>query len=413
MKAALLLWLLGQDDPPGPARDLLNEALQLYRQAVDPAKLHEAYQAFERAIRHKPDSELVYSWIKRSGEDLVFAMINDPDSKIRDLGRRLLNLARPGENFKVDAARIKEMIDALRPESGWHDMRSAHFHLVIYGPFAMQYLLPLLNDASSDVLRSRVMLVLKEIGTPATLALAEGLESERDRFKLLRRNCCVVLGNIGDERAIPALKRCAENPRELPDVRREAHIALAKLTGLPKESDWKKATEYYYELARKYFYSHPEAIHRWDRCRKFWKWDPGTQSLTQRSVPAFAYNEQLCEDALFDLLELDPDYPGAWPLLVMALGSQFIEARQAVRSAEEARALGELSEDALADLKERMTRIERVHVLAEIVGVQYVYEGIQRSLDDGLTSLAQALIDLVRSKARPTDIPPDARTRRK
>ena len=38
----------------------------------------------------KPSSDQVYAFIKRAGVDLVGRMMNDPDRKIQDIGRRLM-----------------------------------------------------------------------------------------------------------------------------------------------------------------------------------------------------------------------------------------------------------------------------------------------------------------------------------
>lgn len=413
--AAFMLLVLGvavgaqdnpQADPQSETDDLLNEGVILYRQG----HLDKAYEAFEKAIQKKPNSDKVYAWLKRTGEDIIYGMINEPDRKLQDLGRRLLNLARASENFGVDAQKIKDMLNHLKPQEPFDVQRIAHYHLVVYGPYAAQYLVPILNDPAQDVLRARVMLVLKEIGTPITLAVCEALESERENFKMMRQNACVVLGNIGDERAVPALKRCYEDANEYPEVKREAHIALAKLTNKKDDKDWKKATEYYYELAQKYYYTHPDVIRSWERSFKYWKWDEQNQVLTQRRVPQYAYNEQLCEEALYDLLELDSDFAGAWSLLAMAFSAQVIEAEAAIKASEEAKALEELSEEDLADLKERMTMVERCNVLNEMIAPQYTYEAIERTMKDGSPLVCQHLIDIIKKKGKVEDLPPPVET---
>lgn len=398
--------LAAQDqDPHNEIRELMNEGVELYKRG----RKAEAYETFEKAIQKMPRAAEVFAWLKRTGEEIIFGMLNDDDRRIQDLGRRLLELSKPGGTFKPVAAEIKKNIDLLASKE-WDVQQAAMFHLVHFGPYAVKYLVPILNNSAEDRLRARVMLALRLIGTEATLGVVEALNGERDEFKLMRQEACIVLGNIGDERAVPALKALHEDPNEYPEVKREAAIALFKLTGKASHTEWKKATDYYYELAQKYYYGHPDVIRGWERSFLFWKWDEENKVLTERRVPQFAYNEQLAEEALFDLLAIDPNYEPAWALLMMTYAAQVIEAESSIHAAEEAKDLEEIKEEEVVAMKGLLGAFERLNVLAEMVGVKYVYMGVERAMKDGTPLVARTLIDVAREKGKPENLPPPVDT---
>jgi hypothetical protein len=74
-------------------RSLLEDGTDLYKQG----KYAEASAKFEEAFQMKPSSDQVYAFIKRAGEDMIGRMMNDPERKVQDIGRRLMELAKPGE----------------------------------------------------------------------------------------------------------------------------------------------------------------------------------------------------------------------------------------------------------------------------------------------------------------------------
>lgn len=386
-------------------RELLNQGLELYKRG----KIDEAYETFEKAIQKTPQHELVFAWLERTGKEIIFSMLNDGDRRIQDLGRRLLELSKPSIAFRPVAAEIKKNLERLAQKE-WDVQQAAMFHLVHFGPYAVKYLVPVLNNAAEDRLRARVMLSLRLIGSEATLGVVEALNAPRDDYKLMRQEACIVLGNIQDERAIPALKARFEDANEFPEVKREAHIALAKLTGKVSDAEWKKAVDYYYELGQKYYYGHPDVIRGWERSFLFWKWDDENKVLTERRVPQFAYNEQLAEEALFDLLGLDPDYEPAWSLLMMTYAAEVIEAGASIRAAEEAKVLEEIKEEEVAEMKGLLGAYERLNVLAEMVGVKYVYHGVERSMKDGTPLVGRVLIDVAKQKGKAEDLPPPVDT---
>ncbi len=437
--AALGLTVLAQEESFGDkVRQLMNEGTDLYKRG----KYQEAYAKFEEAFQMKPSSDLVYAYIKRVGEDLVAGMMNSPEPQIRDVGRRLFELAKPGEPLREGKEVVLKYIEDLKStdHAVW---RNGFWHLKNFGPYAVRFVMPALADQQQDQFRSRVILLLTEMGVDCSLAVIEALDS-KDAF--IRQQAAIVLGNIKDERAIPALKRTVEDANEPPEVKKFANEALRKIIRLKEASEWKKATEYYYELAMKYYYSHSSVILAWQRNYLIWKWDVEKNCLTERKVARMLYNEQLAEEALYDLLALDPEYTdkatglSAWSLLACVHFAQAIESRAAVEAGVDALRVDDIdraglvrfikdvegmSDASVKDLGDQITaaagvaevqtllakyfdaqaKAIRANVLGQLPGKQYLYEALARSLTDGNYLVAKSSIEAIEEMGRPEDLP--------
>ncbi|MBI4565014.1 MAG: HEAT repeat domain-containing protein [Planctomycetes bacterium] len=391
-----------QEDHKDDIRKLLNDGMDLYSRG----KYTEAYAKFEEAFQKQPSNDLVYAFIQRVGTDAVMSMMNAPDEKIKSVGHRLLELSRPGEKIRKGKKEILGYIEDLRSdEFAVHN--NARWHLVNFGPYAVRFLVPILGQELPDKFRSRVMLLLTDIGTDGSLAVAEALNSKN---AFLRQNAAIVLGNIKDDRAVPALRRVHSNPNELPEVKKLAHEALIKITR-KGESNWKDAADYYFELAEYYYYGYPSVIHAWNRAYLIWRWDEERDVLTEREVPRFAFNEQLAEEALYDCLSIRPDYRRdgmtPWGLLACTHFQQAIEAEAALEAAEYAQKVGEpgLLPDHVETLKGMVSNYNRHNVSGRIPGKSYLYEGLSRCIKDSNAPVAVALLRALKQMARPEDLP--------
>ncbi len=439
--AAMVLPAIAQDESFGDkVRQLFQEGSDLYKRG----KYQEASSKFEEAFQMQPSSDAVYAFMKRVGDDMVARMMNDPDRKIQDIGRRIYELAKPGEPLRMGKETVLKYVKDL--EAAEHETwRLAFWHLKNIGPWAVRFVMPALANDKNDQLRSRVILLLTEMGTDASLAVVEALDSKN---AFLRQQAAIVLGNVKDERAIPALRRVTEDAQENAEVKKFANEALRKIIRSKDAAQWRKATDYYYELAMKYYYSHSSVIHYWNRAYLIWKWDPAKDVLTERRVARMAFNEQLAEEALYDLIDLDPNYadPGtkfsAWSLLACVHFAQAIEARAALEAAVDALKVDEIDKKGLVRLvrdiegmsdetvkeiggkieaaatpqdvqqvvlaylrTEKLAKVIRANVLGELPGKKYIYEALARCLADGNYLVGKACIDTIAEMGRPEDLP--------
>jgi len=442
--AAMVVPAFGQDESFGDkVRALFQEGSDLYKRG----KYQEASSKFEEAFQMQPSSDAVYAFMKRVGEDMIARMMNDPDRKIQDIGRRIYELAKPGEPLRMGKEQVLKYVKDL--ESASHEeWRLAFWHLKNIGPWAVRFVMPALGNQQNDQLRSRVILLLTEMGTDASLAVVEALNSKNP---FLRQQAAIVLGNVKDERAIPALRRVTETPNEPAEVVKFANEALRKIIRSKDAAQWRKATDYYYELAMKYYYSHSNVIHYWNRAYLIWKWDVEKDVLTERRVARMAYNEQLAEEALYDLLDLDENYvdPGTkfspWSLLACVHFAQALEAIATLEAAIDALKVDEIDKKGLVKLlreiegmsdesvkeigakiegaaspadvqqvvlgylrSDKLAKIIRANVLGELPGKKYIYEGLARCLADGNYLVGTACIDTIAEMGRPEDLPPAA-----
>lgn len=432
--------LHAQDEGFGDkVRAALQEGMDLYKRG----KYQESSSKFEEAFQMKPDSDQVYAFMKRAGDDIVAGMMNSPDRKMQDVGRRLFELAKPGEPLREKKDVVLKYIEDMKSDQ--HEIwRNAFWHLKNFGPYCVRFVLPALGNSLEDKYRSRIILLMTEIGVDGSLAVVEAMDSKND---VLRQNCAIILGNVKDERAIPALKWAVENPNEKAEVKKFANEALRKIIRTKDAAQWRKATDYYYELALKYYYSHSSVIYSWQRAYLVWKWDAEKDVLTERKVARFAYNEQLAEEALFDLLALDPNYKdstglSAWSLLACVEFAQALEARATVDAAVDALKVAELdkagllkllgetegmNDAAIADLKGKIegagsdmdvqkvvvdywkklkqAKTLRTNVVGQVPGKRAIYEALSRSLTDGNYLVAKACIDTIAEMGRAEDLP--------
>ncbi len=384
-------------------RRLLNDGVDLYKRG----KYAEAYGKFEEAFQKQPSNDLVYAFIQRVGSDVVLGMMSAPDEKIKATGYRLMELAKPGERIRQGKKEIQKYLEDLG--STEHAVqRNAHWHLLNFGPYAVRFIVPTLGNQLPDLYRSRLMLVLTDMGPDATFALTEALNSKN---AFLRQNAAIVLGNIKDDRAVAALRRVQSSANEVPEVKKFAHEALIKITRQPAEQ-WKEAKDYYYDLADNYYTRHPGAIHAWNRAWLIWRWDEEKDVLTEREVPRFAYNEQLAEEALYDCLAIDPSYrnakgESAWALLACVHFAQALEAEAGVAAAEAAVKAGDpgLKPDHVEGLKKLLAAAERNNVSGKIPGREFLYEALGRSIREKNALVAVSILDTLRNMAAPEELP--------
>jgi HEAT repeat protein len=400
-----------QDEFKDEIRKLLNDGIDLYKRG----KYAEAHAKFEEALQKKPDSDLVYAFIKRAGEDLVASMMSSPDAQMKADGYRLFELAKPGEIIRRDKKAVLKYIEDLKSDD-FAVVENARWHLKNFGPWALRFLVMHLGHDLEDKFRSRVILTLTEMGTDATLGVIECLDNTSDETgHFMRQNASIVLGNIKDERALPALRRVSENPNEKPEVKKFALEACLKITRKTQEQ-LKGSKDYYFELAEKYYRGHSSVMHAWNRAHLIFRWDPEKHVITEREVPRFAFNEQLAEEALYDLLKLDANYLhpdrriSAWTLLAAVHYAQNIEAEIGIRAAEDALKNGEpgLKPSEVDDLKKWLANHNRHNVLASVPGKRTIYDCLAYSIKHNDTLVAKACIETIKEMGRPEDLPPVA-----
>ena len=392
-----------QDPQQDDIRKILNEATDLYKRG----KFPESYAKFEQALQKQPSSDLVYAFMQRVGEDVIASMMTSKEENLRGMGYRLFELSKPaGERLRKGKAVVQKYIEDLRnPEFAVQS--AARWHLKNIGPYAARFLVPFLGDTQDDLFRARIILTLTEMGADVSLAVAEALHSKNPT---MRRNAAVVLGNIKDDRTVPALRRAQSNANETPEVKKLAAESLIKITR--QSEGWKEAKEYYFDLAENLYNQSPAAVHSWNRAWIVWRWDEEKDVLTEREVARFAWVQQIAEEALNDALALDPDYRhekrgSPWSLLACVHFQQAIDAENALAAAEAAlrgNDPGFLPEH-LETMKKMLDGADRNSVMGKAVGKAHLYEALDRCLRDGNAGVAVEILETLKTEGSPDDLP--------
>lgn len=272
------------------------------------------------------------------GEEEIYAVLRDADEKLllRVLAREgederllkyLMDKARPAARAeRLDPAKIQEMVQTAVTDPSLDRRRAAGLALRTAGDLAVPYLFPYLARSDADVV-VYTMFALQRIGVAAVDPLVEVLESDNAR---MAGNAAAVLGDIGDENAVPALLRLKETTEDAA-AREKAEKALAKIGGAMTAMS---ATDAYTKLGQMFYANDPNVITSFDNVRNLWRWE--NDDLARYEIPSFLYPYQRAEQMAADALMLSPVNKDAQALLVRALLAQQAEADALQRAGGEA-----------------------------------------------------------------------------
>jgi len=347
-------------------------------------------------LKLQPDSQTALELIEKIQEEKVLKMLSS--EKTRAQAVRLLKLAEQETiRRKADPEHIKKNVIKLSGEfeTRWEGINE----LVRIGDYSVPYLLPLLDVEKQTDQSAFAMLTLKKIGWKAVLPLIEALNSEK---RFLKQNVCMVLGQIGDARALPALKAICENEKELPEVRNAAAKAIEAITGKPAAT-LKPAAQLYYDLAMRY-YTEDITVMRFVTPKMLvWRWCAKCPDICSKlkyyEEPRYAYSKLQTEEACLDGLAVDPNYEPLHELLVLNYCSLIGLTRALLSGQVVAGKLPEkLSDEEKKELEERMKKLERWINNARAGGSKYLSAALRRALAAGdcITALEciRALDDL-------------------
>ena len=189
-------------------------------------KYEDALKKLQEYVQSNPGDEEVYNVLRNVDERVKLrALVAGGDHE--RLMRYLLDKAKPTvEAKKRDPDAIKKLVDEAL--SGELDTRRrAGLELgTRSGDYAVPYLLPHLADADAEKVVNAIF-AFHSIGGEAVLPLSQAMATSDAR---LRGYIAVVLGDIGDPRALPVLRRAAEKDAD-ESVKAKANAAIAKIGG--------------------------------------------------------------------------------------------------------------------------------------------------------------------------------------
>jgi HEAT repeat protein/CheY-like chemotaxis protein len=389
---ALLLGLLSnQAFAQGSVEALFEEGKEAFLQG-DYGK---AIEKFEEVMAQKPDHKLAYSLRQTVGYQFFIELLVK-DGKFKIFAQYILSRAETHAPVpKKDPELIKKLVNDLRSDDYLVRYRAIHKLTSEIGDYAAPALVERLGDETNDKWRTYVIIAMTQMGSQVVLPLLETLSSDT---VLQRQNAAVVLGNIGDLRALADLKRLWEDPKEVQEVKEVVKTAIRKIIGKDPETDKTPAKEYFYQKALMYFQNHPSIIKNYDNTWVVWRWkkDGETQGLVMDEVPRWLYNYRLAEEACFDALDIDYTFTKIWPILILtSLG----EYNEALIQLQEGR------EEQKDKLKELVAKAYGGYVTAFAGGPAVLYKALRFAVNTNEVPLAVASCDAIRAMAEGNLLP--------
>lgn len=386
----------------GTARAQSGEGQRLLdqgKQAFLEGDYETAILRFEEVMRLKPNMEEALRLRERAGVEFLVEVLTQ-GGKFKTFAEWLLSRA---EGFDEERKSNPELIDELINSLMSDDMRRYQWALERLawevGEYAVPALAKMLGDEVNRKARERAVLALSRMGSQVVLPVIELLNSQNVRLK---QGAVIVLGNIGDLRAVADLKRIYEDPKEPGEVKDLTTEALRQITNRDP-GQLRAAREYYYNKALMYFQNHPAIIKNYDRNWVFWKWDDTQGELVMETIPQWLYNFRLAEECCYDALDIDYTYTAIWPVLALSNLAEYSEVIVHVQDAP----------DAVRDkLQELADTNFGGWVAGQIVGGPALYDALEIALRTHDATVAVSVIHALQATAdhwgmpKPAQAPP-------
>jgi CheY-like chemotaxis protein len=366
----------------------------------------EAYEKFEQAMRIKVDDRLVLYIRDEVGYKVLVQMMMDPaEPQLRQTALRLMEYAKGrADSWRRNHEEREALVMAL-DSNKFDQVQEAELKLRNCGTFACQELVDHLGDPRSETLRTNIIVCLSHMGSEATMAVAEALNSTD---KLTQQNAAVVLGNLHDIRGLGELRRVAENGGTPAEVKTFVDRAIQRIMEEhPEETTLagKTAKETMVVLAERWYRSHPSVMHYQFGDWMVWRWSAAQNKLVGREVPPFAMNEELAEEACHDAIALDNAYMDAWSLLACVSFQQHEEGQIALEDTEWRFSLNEVKQEDLDKLKAELLNIEQAQFLGQMAGRDALFQALAKSLADDTAQVSVAICWALAKTAQGGDLP--------
>lgn len=384
------------------ARSYFAEGVNQYRAG----RLKDAAIAFRSALALEPDNKLVYEFYLACGDALVVRM-QDQDV-LEDTLKDILRRARIYQKeMRRDPAYINLLIGKL--EKSEEERVVATLELAAVGPWAVPQLVFAMADSPQEERRTYCRVVLTKMGGRSVLPLAAALDSKDERQV---RSVALVLGDLGDPRALPALLRCQAREGHEDTTAKVLAGAIAGIAERAQMTGTPVADELHLSEALRYFRGGPDVRDELAGAASLiWRWDEsaeGAAKLASVRVPAYAWNELVAEELIFAGLAAQPKNASLQPVLAAVYAAELTEVDERARLAKDRTmpaSSGAESADAIA---------ERVAALAELphrirmAGAENLCRAVQQALASERFDVAVSLLRVLQERdiARPEQMLP-------
>jgi CheY-like chemotaxis protein len=375
------------------AKDLLAEGVREYRAG----RYKAAAAAFKAALNLAPDNKLLFQFYQSAGDGLLIQM--ESYAELEGVLKDILRNARIyQQEMRHDPAYIELLIGKLSQSE--EERVVATLELIAVGPVAVPQLVDKLGDNRQDDLRTYARIVLTRMGYRAVLALNEALKSGTERQVT---SVATILGDIGDARSLPHLKRLADS-KDASEVIKQVAVngveQISKRLGLAAVPS---TADLFFGEAQRYFRGgdlvQDELVANESL---LWKWDDkadGAKKLSYVRAPGYAWNELQAEQLIFDGLATAPGASAFHPLLAATYAAEVVETESRIRLAKERTIPVQRPEDAPAALEERGKALQEQVLRIRLFGAEATYRALQEAIAADRPEVAAFLMRQLQDRA--------------
>lgn len=370
------------------ARSYFAEGVNQYRAG----RLKDAALAFRSALALEPDNRLVYEFYLACGDALVVRMQDQDvlEDTLKDILRRARIYQR---EMRRDPAYIELLIGKL--EKSEEERVVATLELAAVGPWAAPQLVAAMADSPQDERRTYCRVVLTKMGGRAVLPLAVALDSSDQRQV---RSVALVLGDLADPRALPALLRCQAREGHEDTTKQVLAGAVAAIVDRAQIAALPSAEELHLSEALRYFRGGPDVRDELAGAASLvWRWDEageGAAKLRSVRVPSYAWNELIAEELVFAGLAAQPKNAALHPVLAAIYAAQVSEVAERARLAKDRTMPASSGADAADAIAERLAALAELPQRIRMAGAENLCRAVQQALASERFDVA---IDLLRT----------------
>mgnify|MGYP006279901597 CR=1 FL=1 len=303
---ALPLTAIGAEEGANQkAMSLLEMGVRQYQKG----QYGQATETFNELLALRPDSQTALQLRRESELGLFAKMTGSENKQLASAADRLLQMmTQAARQQKREVANPDKIRTGLQsPDLDTY--LEARARAVAHGPYSVPHLLPLMTEQGPKAQKvvGRVMSTLADIGKQATLPLIATLESNDN---VLRIRVAGVLGQIGDERALPALMAIKASEKASQTLKDTANNAVEAITG-KKIITVGSAPAQYVDLIKAYLLEDADTLgYVFGRWAEVWDWNADAQALPDRltyeMVPSILYYQRQGTEYALQALELSP-----------------------------------------------------------------------------------------------------------
>ena len=384
------------------ARSYFAEGVQQYRAG----RLKDAAVAFHSALALEPENKLTYEFYLACGDALVSRML-DQDT-LEDVLKDILRRARfYQKEMRRDPAYINLLISKL--EKSEEERVAATLELSAVGPWAVPHLVVAMSDTPQEDRRSYCRVALTKMGSRAIQPLTVALSSDDQRQV---SSIALVLGDLGDPRALPGLLRCQAREGNEGVTQQVLANAISTIAERSRISQMASSEELHLAEALRYFRSGPEVRDEAAGAESLiWRWNPtgeGAAKLASVRVPSYAWNELIAEEILFYGQTAYPKTASFHPTLAAVYAAEVTEVTVRNHLAKERTMPAGAGEDSGDAIAARVTALAEMPARIRMAGAENLCRAVQQALASERYDVAVTLLRVLQDReiARPEQLLP-------